>query len=405
MRPLFLIFTIFLSLSLSAQNVQLSEKAEIRVLTCGPDIDELYSAFGHSAIRVYDPERRIDLIYNYGVFDFDQPNFYLNFAKGFLYYKLAVQEYRKFKYAYIYYNRFIHEQRLDLTQEQKQKVFEFLQWNARPENMHYRYDYFYDNCATRIRDAFATALGDQLVYDLDYVEGGMTIRELTDIYLTPYPWGDLGIDLGLGLPMDRVADSWMYMFLPDYIEQAFGAAKIYHGDTLKPLVTKNIVTYASVPEDEGPTLLYTPAFIFWSLFAIVLTFTVWQWRSGRSSRNSKWLDAVLFSFTGLLGWALLLLWLATDHQAAARNMNILWAFPLNFPVALWLLKQSQPQWVRYYFGFIAVLLLIILIFWLFLPQHLHFSLIPVCLMLAVRAMFIFLTSNKKQNLSVRTVAG
>lgn len=396
MKSLFLILGLFFSLSLSAQNLQLSDKAEIRVLTCGPYVEELYSAFGHSAIRVYDPVRGIDLIYNYGVFDFDQPNFYINFAKGFLYYKLAVQEYRNFKYTYIYFNRFIHEQRLNLTQEQKQKVFDFLQWNALPENMHYRYDYFYDNCATRIRDAFSRALGHDLVYDLDYVEGGKTIRELTDLYLDPYPWGDLGIDLGLGLPMDREANSWMYMFLPDYIEQAFGAAEIYHGDTLKPLVIENIITYASVPEDEEPTLLSTPASIFWSFFAIVLTFTVWQWRSGRSSRNSKWLDVVIFSITGLLGWALLLLWLATDHQAAARNMNILWAFPLNFPVVLWLIKNHPPEWARYYFGFIAALLTLILIFWISLPQHLHYSLIPLCFTLAVRALFIYFSFPKKQ---------
>ena len=379
---------------LSAQGFKLSDKAEIRVLTCGADVDELYSAFGHSAIRVYDPERRIDLVFNYGVFDFDQPNFYLNFAKGFLYYKLAVQDYQNFKYAYIYHNRFIHEQKLNLTAQQKQKVFDFLQWNAKPENQFYRYDYFYDNCATRIRDAFVAALGDELVFDLDYVEGGMTIRALTDLYLGPYPWGDLGIDLGLGLPMDVEATSWMYMFLPDYIEQAFGSASIYHEGQRVPLVEENIVTYASVPTDQQISLLWTPAFLFWSLFAIVLSATMWQWRSNHTVRKLRLLDVALFSIIGLLGWALLLLWLATDHQAAARNMNVLWAFPLNFPIALWLLKNQPPKWLKYYFGFIAILLALILIFWVVLPQHLHFSLIPLCLLLCIRAVFLYLSLRK-----------
>lgn len=394
MRIFLLFIGILFTLHTTAQNTRLSDKAEIRVLTCGPFVEELYSAFGHTAIRVYDPVRRIDLVYNYGVFDFDQPNFYINFAKGFLYYKLAVQDYQNFKYVYVYFNRFIHEQKLNLTQEQKQKVFDFLQWNALPENQYYRYDYFYDNCATRVRDAFATALGNDLVYNLDYVEGGMTIRELTDLYLDPYPWGDLGIDLGLGLPMDKKATSWMYMFLPDYIEQAFGDAQVFHGDSLKPLVKENIVTYASVPEEDEPTLLWTPAFLFWSFFAIVLAITIWLWKSHSLNRRFKWLDIILFSITGLLGWALLLLWLATDHEAAARNMNILWAFPLNFPIVLWLINKVPPAWVKYYFAFIAILLALILIFWLLIPQHLHYSLIPLCLAMLVRAVFIYFSLRK-----------
>src|SRR5690606_11540839 len=115
MRNLLLVFCLYFSLSVDAQNVKLSNNAEIHVLTCGPYIDELYSAFVHNAIRVYDLENRSDRIYNYGAFDFDQPNFYLNFARGNLYYKLAVQQYRNFKNFYIHFNRFIHEQELNLT--------------------------------------------------------------------------------------------------------------------------------------------------------------------------------------------------------------------------------------------------------------------------------------------------
>lgn len=390
----FYILAFFLSLSLhlaAQQKLQLSDEAQIHVLTCGPYIEELYSAFGHSAIRVYDSVNNIDLIYNYGVFDFDQPNFYLNFARGNLNYKLAVQRYENFRYHYIYFNRFIHEQQLDLTNEQKQKVFDFLQWNSLPENQYYLYDYFYDNCATRIRDAFVIALGDELVYDLDYVEGGKTIRQLTDLYLDPYPWGDLGIDLGLGLPMDKKATSWMYMFLPDYIEQAFGSARVYQGDSLVPLVKKNIVTYASVPVEDDSMLLFTPAFLFWLLFVVVLLVTGWQWYK---KYRGRWLDIILFTITGFLGWCLLLLWLATDHNAAAYNFNILWALPFSLPIAFWLNKKQVPHWVSVYFGGYAILLMLMLIFWLLIPQHLHYSLIPVCMVLAIRAGKIYLLDRK-----------
>lgn len=106
---------------------KLSENAEIYVLTLGPYQGELYSAFGHSAIRVVDTTEGLDDIYNWGVFDFDQPNFYLNFARGYLYYKLGVHDYERFRDYYIYHNRFIHAQKLNLNKAQKQKLFDYLQ--------------------------------------------------------------------------------------------------------------------------------------------------------------------------------------------------------------------------------------------------------------------------------------
>ena len=117
---------------LSEHSIKLSDQAEISVVTCGPFHGEVYSAFGHSAFRVSDPTQGIDAIYNYGVFDYDQPNFYLNFALGKNKYMLGVQDYNRFRDVYIYYNRFIHEQPLNLNTFQKQKLFSYLEWNADP---------------------------------------------------------------------------------------------------------------------------------------------------------------------------------------------------------------------------------------------------------------------------------
>ncbi|MEQ8424477.1 MAG: DUF4105 domain-containing protein, partial [Cyclobacteriaceae bacterium] len=194
MRYLFLFYFFITSLSASGQAIQLSENAHIGVITCAPDQGELYSAFGHSAIRVYDPANGIDFAYNYGVFDFNQPNFYLNFTRGHLLYKLAVQSYPRFREVYLYYNRWVHEQVIDLNQEQKQKIFDYLQTNARPENQEYLYDYFYNNCATKIRDVFKEVLQDEITFDGSFITTDYTIRNLTDLYLKDQPWGDLGID-------------------------------------------------------------------------------------------------------------------------------------------------------------------------------------------------------------------
>ncbi|MCA6078195.1 DUF4105 domain-containing protein [Fulvivirga sedimenti] len=365
----------------STAQVRLSPDAEIRILTCGPYQGELYSAFGHSAIRVTDPVRGFDYIFNYGVFDFNQPNFYLNFARGFLNYQLALSEYSYFRDAYIRDNRYIHEQVLNLNTSEKQEFFNFLQWNIQEENRFYYYDYFYDNCATRVRDALIRTFGDSIQFDGSYITTDYTIRDLTDIYLQEQPWGDLGIDLCLGLPMDTVATPPMYMFLPDYIEQGFNHAYIIRDGQRVPLVKETIVTYDSTPEPDQSSLI-TP-FI---TFSIALVFGIWlTWKDYKRKKRFRWLDFLLFTITGLVGWLLAGLWFATDHNAAARNLNLLWAIPLYFPVSFWLLKNESPRWVRKFFMFTAGFMIILVFLWALLPQDLHNSLIPFALLLGIRS--------------------
>ncbi|MGC4022423.1 MAG: DUF4105 domain-containing protein [Cyclobacteriaceae bacterium] len=214
----------FIHLKGLSQTPILSERSFISILTFGPSQEELYSAFGHSGIRLYDSARNLDIIFNYGVFDFNQPHFYLNFARGYLYYMVDAYPYDLFRDHYIQHNRFVHEQVLNLTQEQKQKVSDFLFNNLQPENKTYRYDYFYNNCATKVRDALELALKGEIVFDSTFIKTNYTIRNLTDLYLDQQPWGDLGIDICLGLPMDKHAQPYEYMFLPDYIEWSFDHA-------------------------------------------------------------------------------------------------------------------------------------------------------------------------------------
>ncbi len=366
--------------TLNAQ-VRLSPDAEIRILTCGPYQGELYSAFGHSAIRVTDPQLGFDYIFNYGVFDFNQPNFYLNFARGFLNYQLALSEYSYFRDAYIRDNRYIHEQVLNLNEGEKQEFFNFLQWNIREENRFYYYDYFYDNCATRVRDALIRTFGDSIQFDGSYITTNYTIRDLTDIYLQEQPWGDLGIDLCLGLPMDTVASPAMYMFLPDYIEQGFDHAYILREGERIPLVRETIITYESTPEPDQSSLI-TPVIAF----SVLLILGIWlTWKDYARKKRYRWLDFILFTVTGLIGWLLAALWLVTDHKAAAENLNLLWAIPAFFPLSFWLLKKDCGLWTRRFFMFAAAFLMILLIIWIFLPQNLHNSLIPFVLLLAIRA--------------------
>jgi hypothetical protein len=376
-----LLFLLFLPVALHARDIVLSDKAEISVVTCGPSQRELYTAFGHSAFRVTDPENNIDLAYNYGMFNFNQPNFYLNFARGYLYYKLGVEDFREFVYPYMYFNRSVRLQVLNLTQEQKQKLFNYLQVNALPENQDYLYDYFYNNCATKIRDVVVEALGkDAVTFDGSYVKTDYTIRELTDLYLQKQPWGDLGIDICLGLPMDKKATPYEYMFLPDYIESGFDHATIKTGEKVLPIVKSRHVIYkerAMEPEKA----LHHPLYFFSAIALITIALSIFDLKR---KRISLWFDAIIFGACGAVGFLLFFLWFFTDHNAAKANLNILWAFPLHLVAAFAFIKN--PAWLKNYFLFAFVLSTGLLLSWFALPQLMHYALIPIVISLALRSL-------------------
>ncbi len=386
MRFIFFLLSMALMATATGQYRSLSESGQIMVVTCGPDDQELYAAFGHSAFRVRDDSLGIDHIYNYGIFDFDQPNFYLNFAKGFLYYKLGVSEYERFRNYYMYHGRFIHEQELNLDHEQKNRLFEFLQWNALPENQFYRYDYFYDNCATRIRDALETVFEDDLRFDFDFIDTDYSIRDLTDLYLGPFPWGDLGIDLCLGLPMDVKAEPRMYMFLPDYVEYSMANAYLLRAGKWQPLVKNHVVIYEGNPEIGQNVTFFKPYVVSGLLFLVVLILTAYGVKKKKYNRH---IDFFFWFVTGFLGLFLLTLWLLTDHEAAAKNFNLLWALPHHLIFAFIWFKKQEPSWFVTYNKYLFIYLILLLISWVFLPQALPLSLMPIAGIMAFRAGYYF----------------
>lgn len=380
-RFVFAFSLVLISFFTLSQDISLSDEADISIITCGPDPNELYSAFGHSAVRVTDPVNRIDYAFNYGVFDFDQPNFYLNFARGRNYYMLAVYQYQDFEWAYKRDGRFIHEQVLQLTPAQKAKVFNFLMWNAQPENRTYRYDYYHDNCATRIRDILVDQLGDGLIVDSTFFEPVHSFRQKTGEYLDPIPWGDLGIDICLGLPIDRTMYANEYMFLPDYIEAFVDNMKVKSDSGWVELVKeKRINNEATVEAWDSPI---HPWVAFSFLLVIIVVISMYDWKQKKLSR---WFDVIVFTTAGLIGLLLFVLWLFTDHHDAARNFNLLWAFPLHFFAGLLLLRKRTHNLLSTYFLFCSILLAATLLFWWAIPQQLNVFLTPVVIGLTIRCL-------------------
>ena len=216
---------------------QLSPDAQVSVLTALRGKD-LYETWGHTALRVQDPATGIDQVYNYGTFDFDQPGFYLKFMRGRLDYRLASTSFDRFDRAYRYLERPLIEQTLDLDPADRQALFDFLVWNDSPGRREYRYDFFFDNCSTRPRDAVERVLGERLTWNAP--DPGLSFRELLDPGLIHRPWADFGIDVALGRGTDRRATPHEAMFLPFRLRDALDQARLATPTGDRPLVSRTV---------------------------------------------------------------------------------------------------------------------------------------------------------------------
>lgn len=378
-----LIFIFFISTFGFGQQIKLSPTAELSVITCGPGKGELYASFGHSAFRVLDLENKIDRVYNYGTFDFDTPNFYVKFAQGKLLYQLSAYNFGNFLRGYHRENRWVKGQVLDLSPEQVQAVFDFLEHNAKPENRSYHYDFFYDNCSTKLYDVLEQVLGEDIVFESDFDKKNYTHRDLIELYMGHQPWADFGIDLALGAVIDRKASSREYMFLPDYVFAAFKDIQIREGDAQKPVVKRTEDILLSY-EDEINNNGLTPFLLFSFLTLIIIYFT---YRDYKHESRNRILDAFLFSITGIVGILLLLLWFATDHTATASNFNILWAFAPNLLFAF--LSTKNAKMSAAYIFTLLILLDTMVLLWIFKVQVFHYALIPLLLGLYVRYVYLW----------------
>jgi hypothetical protein len=383
--PLLLAFSFFTN----AQQLKLSNQAEISVLTIGPGT-LLMDAFGHNGFRVRDRERMLDVVFNYGTFDFDTPNFYLKFAQGKLNYKLSHNSYDDFFQAYIAQNRSIDEQILDLTRTQKQQVFDFLLNNAKPENKYYLYDFFYDNCATKMKDVLKVSLNETLTFKQPNDFNPKTFRALIHEHVNRNSWGSLGIDIALGSVIDKRATPEEHMFLPKYIHVFFEKATFTNSN--KPIVKQPRLLYKKKEKSISNIFLMSPLMIFGLLGILILWITYQDYKKGA---RTIWLDIGLFSITGFIGVILLLLWFATDHTATANNYNLLWAFPVNLLVVLQLLKKTPKRWFIKYLKFLIIMLCLLTLHWIIGVQVFAIGLIPLFLALLIR--YVYLVKFYSQN--------
>jgi hypothetical protein len=326
----------------------LSPQAKVSLITVSPG-EDLYSSFGHTALWISDPMYGVDRVYNYGTFDFRTGNFYIKFLRGTLPYILSVYPMPNMVYGSQLENRTLKEQILNLSDAQKQRLYQLLETNALPENREYRYKFYYDNCSTRPRDMLVKACGDSLRF-MNVVDTTKSYRDWMNEYLRSQAWARMGMNLGIGYPADVKTSSWQAMYLPDnvYTEADRARLKTANGQEI-PLVANSLMLFRATTAEESNaflTYLLSPDFFFAVLLVIVFLITR---RQRRRNRRGFWLDRWLFGFVGLWGWFLVFLWFGTDHGVTTWNPAILFMMPLHMPLIFWVTRQRNQQTIRTYF--------------------------------------------------------
>ncbi len=361
-----------------AANSQEAAKEEVYLLTCGPGT-EIYSVYGHSALRVVIPEKNSDTVYNWGVFDFSTPNFAWRFARGKLDYSLGVSSYEGFLREYYMEKRWVVSQKINLDSAQTEKLFVLLEENLKPENINYRYDFFYDDCSTRIRDLLEKSVGDNLDYPPDLSTNELpTFRDLISKYEKGYVWRRAGIDLLIGTGGDKKASFRDRMFLPVEMKDGLSQTNVRREGKMIPLLTNPALVLDFEPPVVKPNMITGPFFIFGLLLIICIGLTGYL----RGKKANNIIDIIIFSIFSILSVLMIFFNLFTDHQQLKSNLNIIWLSPFVILCLVSLvLKKDWRTWFRIVFflsvGFLAFLV--------FLPQDINNSFVPLIGILIVRS--------------------
>lgn len=360
----------------------LSRAAEASLLTMLPG-EEVHSLFGHSALRVRDPASGLDRAYNYGTFDFNQPFFVARFAGGQLDYLLdtaaTALEVERYRWA----GRPVIEQRLALDAATVRALYRLLEANALPPNRTYRYDFFFDNCSTRLLDMIdrSLAASGRPPVVLAPPDERPTFRQHIRPYIAAEPLLWLGMDVGLGLPADRVATAREATFLPLELKLQLDGATVGGRPLVAATDTLFWVPGAGMPRRAFPW----PLALGWASFVLGLAVTFIRHQRGGDTRWGRRGDAALFGAVGLAGVMLALLWFATAHRVTGPNLNLLWAWPTHLVAASFIGRDRGGPGLRAYLLAAGALAGLTALGWFALPQELPAPLLPLALLVALRS--------------------
>jgi hypothetical protein len=383
---LFLVSTLFIGLTTTstkvlAQELALSDSANISLLTATPG-EEVYAHYGHTAIRVCDPVQKFDLVFNYGLFDFNSPNFLYRFVKGETDYICGAGDYRDFLIEYQLSNRGIQEQVLNLHKAEKERIWQALVKNIQPENRTYRYNFFYNNCATKPRDLITENLNGRLEYRMH--GRYKTLRGEIHHFTANHPWTQLGIDFLIGADADKTAGLKSQQFAPTLLAESFNHAYIV-GDSseMRPLVLETRQTVSIDPESiDSPSHLPNPMLVFWLLFGAIAALSLYEFVRFKQFQA---ITAILYGLYGLVGSLIAFMVLFSVHPATDNNYLLLWLNPFHLIFAIGMIFGTFRRKVVLPYLAINLILQFLALAGLFLlPQQLHPAMLPMLLILLCR---------------------
>lgn len=388
-RLKYFIFCLFMGVAFSVQS-QSTDSIRFSLLTCAPGT-EIYSLFGHTAIRYENYTRRIDVAFNYGMFSFNTPNFIFRFVAGETDYQLGITPYSYFEAEYAMRGSSVYQQVLNLTQSEKERLLTILENNYLPENRIYRYNYFYDNCTTRARDKIEECIEGKVVYPDSL--SGKSYRSIVHEFTAGSPWNEFGIDLCLGAEADKEINKRQQMFSPFYMKYyASNAYIVDAGGTRRPLILDETKIVDVEPEEVQPGFILSPL-MCGALFLALCVVMAWgQWKTQRIWWG--W-DIVLYGLQGLAGCIIAFLFFFSVHPTVGSNWLLILFNPIPLLYLPFMVYKAVKRKKDYYHVGNMVYLTLFITILPFCGQEFNLTVLPLALGLLVTSASHVLVWNKK----------
>ena len=388
-RLKYFIFCLFMGVAFSVQS-QSTDSIRFSLLTCAPGT-EIYSLFGHTAIRYENYTRRIDVVFNYGMFSFNTPNFIFRFVAGETDYQLGITPYSYFEAEYAMRGSSVYQQVLNLTQSEKERLLTILENNYLPENRIYRYNYFYDNCTTRARDKIEECIEGKVVYPDSL--SSKSYRSIVHEFTAGSPWDEFGIDLCLGAEADKEINKRQQMFSPFYMKYyASNAYIVDAGGTRRPLILDETKIVDVEPEDVQPGFILSPL-MCGALFLALCVVMAWgQWKTQRIWWG--W-DIVLYGLQGLAGCIIAFLFFFSVHPTVGSNWLLILFNPIPLLYLPFMVYKAVKRKKDYYHVGNMVYLTLFITILPFCGQEFNLTVLPLALGLLVTSASHVLVWNKK----------
>jgi len=393
MKRFFLISTLLSCFFISnAQQIVISDSSEISLITCSPG-EEVYAKFGHTAIRINDSKKGVDLVFNYGIFSFETENFYYKFIKGETDYQLGIYDTRYFLPEYAQRNSMVWEQILDLTIPEKRNLINLLLKNYEPEYRTYRYNFIFDNCASRPRDKIFSAIQGFVKFQPN--SEAKTFRQWIGVYVGTDTWLKFGIDIIFGMDADREASISESMFLPEVLMNEFETAQIHssNGQIRKLVTEKKILVDKKEATPIIDSWVYKPTTVFIVLLIIGIGLTIWDIKERK--RHFKLFDTLLLVLSGIGGVVAFYLMFFSLHPLVRSNLNILWLNPLNLIVAVMIWIKPMRKALFYYEIVNILLLIAALLAFALSTQVFNMAAFPIIVLLLMRSTSWFALTKRR----------